>query len=335
MNRRLSMLTAILVISCVALLVAPMFGTKMISPLGVLGAEDSSANKEIFWQIRIPRTLLAFLAGAALALSGLAFQAIFRNPLAAPFTLGVSSGASFGAAAYVRFGLPLSVLGISGASFSAFLGAVLSIAIVYGLTRARRGLSTATMLLAGVAVHFCFISLILFMQYTGDFTHTFSIVRWLMGGLEVVGFHSILSVLPFVVIGSIVLLSMTHELNLMTTGEDLAASRGVDIQRTKRIIFFVTSLMIGGVVSICGPIGFVGMMAPHMCRLLIGSEHRYLGPATCAFGGAFLVFCDTISRTIIAPSEIPVGIITAMLGGPFFLWLLLSRFGERSLLRDN
>ncbi len=326
---RLHILGAICVVALLALIVTPMFGTRTILPMSILATGGNNPEADIFWQIRAPRTVLAFLAGAGLAMSGLAFQSIFRNPLAAPFTLGVSSGASFGAALYVRVGLPLTVLGIPGASFSAFFGAILSIFVVYGISRARKGLSTATMLLAGVAVHFCFISLILFMQYTGDFTQTFSIVRWLMGGLEVVGFQTVLSVLPFVLVGSVVLLGLSNELNLMITGEDLAASRGVDVERVKLIVFFITSLMIGGVVAVAGPIGFVGMMAPHICRLLIGAEHRLLAPATLVFGGAFLAVCDTIARTVISPTEIPVGIITAMLGGPFFIWLLSSRFGER------
>ena len=149
-----------------------------------------------------------------------------------------------------------------------------------------------------------------------------------MGGLEVVGYEAVLLVAPFAVGGILIVLCMSSELDLLTAGEDLAASRGVDVRRARGIIFFAASLMVGGVVARCGPIGFVGMMAPHICRLLIGWEHRFLAPATIAFGGAFLVICDTAARTIIAPVEIPVGVITAMLGGPFFLWLLVSRPAE-------
>jgi len=138
-------------------------------------------------------------------------------------------------------------------------------------------------------------------------------------------FDDLLGVFPFVVTGLLIVFYLTHELNLLTTGEELATARGVDVNRTKMVLFFVASLMVGAVVAVCGPIGFVGLMAPHICRLLTGADHRYLTPATLLFGGAFLAVCDTVARTVIAPTELPVGILTALLGGPFFLWLLLSR----------
>jgi iron complex transport system permease protein len=304
---------------------APFVGMQQIPPSALWRQADDTAVV-VLWELRIPRVCLAFLAGASLAQSGMAFQAMFRNPLATPFTLGVASGASLGAAVYIRLGLAFSLWKISGGSIFAFGGAVLSILAVYGLTRARRGFSTATMLLAGVAMGMFFSSLILLIQYVSDFTQTFRILRWVMGGLEKgVGFDEVLSVLPFAVAGSLLVLSLTHELNLITTGEELAASRGVEVHRTKMALFFAASLMVGAVVAVCGPIGFVGLMAPHICRLLIGPDHRYLTPATLLFGGAFLILCDTLARTVMAPTELPVGIITALLGGPFFLWLLLGR----------
>jgi iron complex transport system permease protein len=156
-------------------------------------------------------------------------------------------------------------------------------------------------------------------------TDSFRILRWLMGRLDVTGFGPVLNMAPFVVSGSVIILYMTHELNLMTAGEEIAIGRGVDVGRLKKVLFFATSLMVGGVVAMCGPIGFVGMMTPHVCRLMIGADHRYLTPATILFGGTFLTLCDTLSRTVIAPAEMPVGVITALLGGPFFIWLLLGR----------
>jgi len=322
--RKKSILIILLMLALLVFLAAPFVGMKPI-PLGAVFSPASQGTESyIFFKIRIPRVLISFLAGAALAVSGMAFQAVFRNPLATPFTLGTSSGASLGAALYVRLGAPFALAGISGLSISAFAGALLSISLVYGLTRARQGFSTATMLLAGVAVNFFFSSIILFIQFTSDFTNSFRILRWLMGGLETAGYEQILNMLPFVVCGSAIILYLTHELNLLTTGEDIAVSRGVNVKRAKKTIFFATSLMIGGVVAITGPIGFVGMMAPHICRLLIGPNHRYLAPATLLFGGAFLTVCDTVARTVIAPAEMPVGIITALLGGPFFIWLLLG-----------
>ncbi|MDJ0763319.1 MAG: iron ABC transporter permease [Myxococcota bacterium] len=319
--RRAVIFSSVLVFAVLVFLIAPFIGSTTLSLHEIL---NTSNGNDIFLRIRLPRVILGFLCGSALAVTGLSFQAIFRNPLATPFTLGVSSGASLGAALSVRLGISFAFLSIDSASLFAFVGAGLAIVLVYGITRAKGGLSTATMLLAGVAVTFCFTSLILFIQYTSNFAQAFEIVRWLMGGLETVGFDSVLALLPFIVIGTAALAALSHEFNLMTAGEDIATSRGVNTRRVKRIVFIAASLMIGAVVSICGPIGFVGMMAPHILRLLIGVEHRLLVPAAIAFGGAFLAVCDTIARTVIAPAEMPVGIITAMIGGPFFLWLLIS-----------
>jgi len=200
---------------------------------------------------------------------------------------------------------------------------MLAIGIVYGLTRLKRDFSTGAMLLAGVAVNFFFSSLILLTQYTADLYDTFRILRWLMGGLQMVGFETPLQLLPFVLVGAFVTAVMVGELNLLTTGEELAASRGVAVKRVKTILFICVSVMVGVIVSVCGPVGFVGLMCPHICRLIVGADHRRLIIANFFFGGAFLVVCDTIARTAFAPTELPVGIFTAFLGGPFFLWLLI------------
>ncbi len=153
-----------------------------------------------------------------------------------------------------------------------------------------------------------------------------------MGGFEIVGYSAVINILPFITIGSLVIFTLSMELNLLTLGEDLAISRGMSVTKVKTILFFATSLMIGAVVSVIGPIGFVGMMIPHITRLMIGSDHRQLSIANFFFGGAFLVFCDTLSRTLIAPAEIPVGVITALLGGPFFIWLLMRGSSDKSLV---
>jgi iron complex transport system permease protein len=323
------LLGILLLLAIAAIIGAPMVGLKTLSLTSVLQPAAGDLESDIFWKIRVPRVCVAFLAGAALAISGMAFQAIFRNPLATPFTLGVASGASLGAAVYVRLGLAVSLFGVSGISLFAFGGAILSILIVYGLTRIKSGFSIGTMLLAGVALSFFFSSVILFTQYMSDFTHSFRILRWLMGGFEIMGFESVLNMAPFVISGTAVILFLAHELNLMMTGEEIAISRGANVARIKKVLFFATSLMVGGVVAICGPIGFVGMMVPHICRLLIGADHRYLTAATLLFGGAFLTLCDMLARTLIAPAEMPVGIITAWLGGPFFIWLLLGRSSSK------
>jgi iron complex transport system permease protein len=319
------MLLLLAVLAALALAGLPFAGMERI-PFATLWEHGDETAAKILWQLRVPRVVMAFLAGAGLAAGGLAFQAVFRNPLAEPFTLGVASGAALGASAYIHLGLPFSLLWISGASWFAFAGALLAVVLVYGMTRARQGFSTATMLLAGVAVSFCFSSLILFMQYLSDFTQSFLLLRWVMGGLHtVVGFGEVLTVLPLVAIGTAIVVHLTHELNLVTTGEELAASRGVAVNRTKFLLFVAVSLMVGGIVSVCGPIGFVGLIVPHICRMLVGPDHRFLTPAALLCGAILLSLCDTLARTIMAPTELPVGILTSLLGGPFFLWLLVRR----------
>lgn len=323
-----TMLALLLLFALAVLAAAPFQGIEKVPFGALLGGGDDSVKADVLWKIRIPRVAMAFLAGAGLAVSGMAFQAMFRNPLATPMTLGVSSGAALGAILAINQGWTYALLGFSSISLFAFAGAMASILLVYGLTRLREGFSTATMLLAGVAVSFFFSSLILLVQYLSDFTRTHRMLRWVMGGLEsVVDFHDVLGVFPFVATGCLIVLYLTRELNLLATGEELAASRGVELNRTKIALFFAASLTVGAVVAVCGPIGFVGLMAPHICRLLIGPDHRQLMPASLLFGGAFLVLCDTAARTVIAPAELPVGIVTALLGGPFFLWLLVGRRG--------
>ncbi|MFW5426501.1 MAG: FecCD family ABC transporter permease [Methylophagaceae bacterium] len=292
--------------------------------LGLSHTTSAEIQQHILNEIRLPRMLFAFIAGAGLSLCGMVFQAMFRNPLATPFTLGVASGASLGAALYVFLGLSFSFIGIDGTSFAAFLGALLSISFVYYLSRFRSHFSTETLLLTGVAISFFFSSLILFIQYLSNITDSFRILRWLMGSLSTVGYHDILQLLPFVTICVAVVLWLSRELNLLMTGDEIAISRGVNVQRIRYALFFVSSLCVGAIVAVCGPIGFVGMMVPHICRLLIGNDHRWLIPATLLFGGGFLILCDTIARLIIAPAEIPVGVITTLLGGPFFIWLLIK-----------
>lgn len=297
-------------------------------PLAVLGdPRGTDPAALIFWQIRVPRVLAAFVGGAGLALGGAAFQAVFRNPLATPYTLGVASGASLGVALASRLGLATAVLGMSMTAVAAFAGALAAVAVVWALTRLRPGLSSTVLLLAGVAMNFFFSSLILFVQYTASLGDSYRIVRWLMGGLGAVDLATVAHMAPLVAAGGAVVAWHARSLDLLTTGAELAASRGVAVVRTRTVLFLATSVMIGGVVAACGPIGFVGMMAPHICRLLVGPGHRVLLPASALFGGAFLALCDTAARMVLAPAELPVGVITAFLGAPFFLWLLVRRAG--------
>ncbi len=316
------------VLFLVTLVVAPLMGSTLLSPTMWFSFSGAGMDGTMFWQIRVPRLLLAFLAGSGLSICGMSFQTVFRNALATPFTLGTSSGASLGATLYLRFFAGASMMGGLGIALFSFGGAVLSVIIVYFLTRIRARLSVSAMLLAGVATSFSFSSIILFLQYTSDFHSSFQIVRWLMGALDVVGYDALRIITPVVLLGTAAMVLIRSELNLLLTGELLAHTRGVDVRKVIWITFFLSSLMIGVIVSVCGPIGFVGMMAPHICRLLVGWNHRVLIPATFVFGGVFLVWCDVVSRILLAPQEIPVGIITAMLGGPFFIWLLTFRTRE-------
>lgn len=319
-------------LSAVVLCVSPFLGMTATSLSGIFGRHTDALESVVFWRIRVPRVLTAYLAGGGLALSGMAFQALFRNPLATPFTLGVSGGAAFGAALYMRLGLAIALPGIGGSTIAAFSGAVLVILLAYWLTRLQGGFATHTLLLAGVALSFFLSSMILALQYSASLHDSFRLVRWLMGGLGMVGYDAVLSLFPLVVTGAVVLFLLRPELDLLLLGDDLAMSRGMELQRTRLLLFFSVSLMVGGIVSVCGPIGFVGMMVPHMCRLLAGTGHRILLPASFLLGGAFLTLCDTGARILFAPAEIPVGVITALLGGPFFLFLLFSR-NTRRLLR--
>jgi len=311
--------------SLVALLLTPFVGMSHVPWAALWDEAAFPTEHRLFWLLRVPRVLTAFLAGGALGLSGMSFQALFRNALATPYTLGVASGASLGVALCVRLGIGTGLAGASVQSLAALAGAVAAISLVYGLTRLRGGCSTATMLLAGVAVSMTFSSLILFLQYVSDFANSFRIVRWLMGGVSTTGYQSVIPVAGLTVAGGAVIMASLRELDLLTVGEEFAASRGVAVNRAKLVIFLAVSLMVGGVVAVCGPIGFVGMVCPHLCRLLMGGTHRALAPATFLLGGSFLLLCDTGARTLVAPAEMPVGVITALLGGPFFLWLLFRR----------
>ncbi|MCL1857305.1 MAG: iron ABC transporter permease [Kiritimatiellaeota bacterium] len=300
--------------------VAPFLGHTVMSPLEVMGSE---LDADIFFQLRLPRVVTAFLVGMALALGGVAFQAVFRNALATPFTLGVSGGATLGATVASFF-----LRGLVGGAFlvqgGAFAGALVAVALVYAISRMRRGFSTSDLLLAGVAVSFLFSSLVMLFQYIGNPHDTVRMVHWMMGSVSVSGFQSVVPLLFPVLLGLLVLGLSTRELDLLLLGDDLALSRGLRIHAFRQLLFLAVSFMIAACVAVCGPIGFIGLMVPHICRRLVGARHRHLVPASALLGGLLLVACDTLARTLIFPAEMPIGIITALLGAPFFLWLLYS-----------
>ena len=304
---------------------APFIGPVSLDLAGLF-AGTAPADREIFFAVRLPRVLLAALVGGGLGLCGAVLQAFLRNPLATPFTLGITGGSSFGAVLAIGLGLDFSLLGFTPVPVFAFTGALVSVGLVFALSRAGGKAGAVTLLLAGVTINFFFSSLILLMQYLAGTTHqSFQMVRWLMGGLDVVGFRVLLQGLPFVVLGAVPLLYYARGYNLMTLGEEAAGGLGLDVERIKTVTFFATSLLVGVVTAMAGPISFIGLITPHVLRLLIGSDHRLLLPGAFLAGGAFLVVCDTLARTVLGPVELPVGIITALAGAPFFVWLLHRR----------
>jgi iron complex transport system permease protein len=313
----------------VTLISAPLMGTTSISlarafDRAIPFADNSDA--QIFFVARLPRIMAAALVGGSLALAGAIFQALLRNPLATPDTLGVSSGAALGAMLAIAFHFDFAIAGLSSVSLSSLAGAIGALAIVYMLATARRrGLSTTVLLLAGVTMTAFFSALTLFVQYMSDFADTFRAVRWLMGALDVGSYTPLLAALPLTAIAFVMMAALPRPLDLISLGADAAAARGVNVQRAERLALVSASLVTGAAVSISGPVAFVGLVVPHIVRLVVGSDHRLVLPASALFGATFLIGCDLIARTMFAPIELPVGIVTAIIGGPFFLWLLVRR----------
>ena len=301
--------------------VVPFLGPRLITPLELV---DDEAMATIFWTLRLPRALLAILAGGALAMSGLGLQTLFRNPLAEPYTLGIASGAALGAVLALQAETLGWSLGFPAVALAAFVGALVVAAVILGLAMSGYAREVSTLLLAGIAISLSCSALVLFVQYMADMTQTFRMVRWMMGGLAVVGYAEVLWVLPWTLGGAVVLMLLRWDLNLLITGEELAASRGVDLRRLRFVVLGVASAMVAALVAVTGPIGFVGLIVPHILRRWVGTDHLFLIPACLLGGGAFLALCDLGSRTVMAPAELPVGVLTALLGGPFFLWLLIA-----------
>lgn len=311
----------IFIFSLLTLVISPFIGIQDIS---LSSLKSSNIESEIFYKIRLPRVLMSFLAGSILALGGLVFQSMFKNPIATPFTLGVSSGASLGTAIYFFLGFSVSLPMFFGGSLFALIGALLSILIVYGTASLMGAKNDAGLLLVGVALNFLCSALIMFIQFSVDLISANRIIYYMIGSISGSNMQDVLMILPIFIIGSFILLSFRRELDLLSMGDETASARGLNTKTTSAIIYFTISVMIGCVVALCGPIGFVGMMVPHICRIFVGSSSVSLMPVTIIFGGAFLTICDTIARTIFAPTEMPVGIITSMLGAPFFIFLIIK-----------
>ena len=282
----------------------------------------------ILLQQRLPRTFAALLVGAALALAGCAFQAMLRNPLAEPYTLGVASAGALGAwiatILTASYGMPRSLLGISAIQVFAFVFAEADIVIVYMLAARNARVSPSVLLLGGVTMGMLANSGILLMRYLADPERLVMMDRWLMGGVDVLGYAPVRTLFIGVTPCMLILLAQASKFDQLGFGAEIAAGRGVNVRVLQTITFGVASLMTAIIVSVVGPIGFVGLIVPHAVRAVTGSRHRILMPMSVVAGGGFLCLCDIIARKML-PGETPIGIVTTLFGGPFFLYLLLRR----------
>ncbi|MGH4121968.1 MAG: FecCD family ABC transporter permease [Clostridium sp.] len=280
-----------------------------------------STSITILLNLRLPRIFLACLVGSALSVVGTSFQGIFKNPMADPFVLGVSSGAALGATVTMVFLEEIHFFGMSMVALTAFIGAIITTLLVYNIARVGTKVPVATLLLAGIAMNYLLSSIIsLMMTFNSD--NIEKIVMWTMGSFSTASWNEVI-LLSIIVIPSILFISIfSRDLNIMLLGEDSARSLGIDVNGFKKYIFVISTLMVAAVVSVSGIIGFVGLIVPHAIRMIFGSDNRVVIPFSALGGAIFLMICDTLARVVVPPSEIPVGIITSIFGVPFFIYLL-------------
>lgn len=318
-----------LVMSLILLLVMALsllLGTAEVSLSKVVASftgalETDDPARLIIFNLRLPRIILAGLVGSSLSLGGVVFQALLRNPLADPFILGISSGAAFGAVLGIFFGLGFGL----GIPLVSFLGALMTVFLVMALGTRKMGMESATILLTGVIINAFFTAIIMFFIATVADSRLHSMLFWLYGDLSQSRYGPLALIAPLLFIGFLILYGFARHLNLMTAGEETAFLLGVDVERAKKICLLVVSLLIGVVVSFSGLIGFLGLFVPHLGRMAFGSDHRLLIPVAAIGGAIFLILADTLARILISPSELPVGVITAFMGAPFFIYLLKKR----------
>jgi iron complex transport system permease protein len=315
--------SALVAVAVGAVWIPPIASVRLVAwKLHLIGrpAGVPHTSEVILFQLRLPRVLLAAVVGAALATAGAVFQALFRNPMADPAIIGVSSGAALGAIVVILAGWGAALDGL-GVSAAAFAGALATAFLVYRLARLGPSVQVATLLLAGIAVA-AVISAVISLVMTFSGQEIRSIYFWLLGGLGARGWQSLVAASPFVGGGMLAALAATRDLNLAALGEERAAQLGMEVDRFKVLMLATGALLTAAAVSVAGLIGFVGLMTPHILRLVVGSDHRRLVPASILGGAAFMILADLAARTVVSPQEIPVGAVTAVLGGPFFLYLL-------------
>lgn len=294
-------------------------------PLSTLWDASDQTATSILWNIRMPRVLLAALVGAALAIAGAAFQGLLKNPLADPYTLGISSGASVGAVCTLFFSVSVPFLGSFTLPIFSMLGAFLTLVVVMSFAKiVDRSMKMETLILTGI-IFSSFLSacISLMIALTGEELRT--IMGWILGSVSMRGWAYVRMVLPFIVIGTLILWLHRRELNAMIYGEDRAKSLGVDVKRSKYAILIGGSMLTGAAVAVSGTIGFVGLVVPHMVRMLVGADHRHLLGLSFLNGATLLVICDLVSRTIIAPAELPIGVITSFVGAPVFAYIFFKQ----------
>ncbi|QOG12470.1 FecCD family ABC transporter permease [Arcobacter sp. FWKO B] len=309
-----------LIFGIIILFISPFIG-EMNLELGKIFDENSS-DYILFWDLRVPRVIAAFFSGSILALGGLVFQAVFRNSLTTPFTLGVSSGATLATAVAIIF-LPVSMYVYS--SIFSFLGAFATILLLFAFSKTLKGTQTNSLLLIGIALSFFYSAALMVMYYLSDLQQSYSIIRFTMGSLNVVGMSNIYLLLFTSNMLLLVVMFYQKELKLILTSYDNAFLKGIEIKRTNLILLFFVSLSVGVCVSVVGPIGFVGLVIPHIIKMIYKKSSDKLIVPVFFYGGVFLVLCDLISRNLGTVSEIPIGVVTAFIGGPFFIYIILKR----------
>ncbi|MEX2533993.1 MAG: iron ABC transporter permease [Trueperaceae bacterium] len=318
-----------------AIFLATAVGSVQLAPPEVLrgvwngfrGRLDGTSDV-IIWQIRLPRVLLAALVGGSLALAGVAYQGIFRNPLADPYLLGVASGASLGAAVAIVLGGSLAWAGRFGVPGLSFAFALLAVLVVIAMARRGNRIPVLSLILAGVVVGSTFTAATSFLMLLSP-DRTAGVLAWLLGSFAMTGWRGITTIVPFLLLAALCILLAGRTLNLLQLGDEQAAQLGVPVETVKLLLIGVATLATAAAVSVSGIIGFVGLLAPHAVRLSIGPDHRTLTPLAMVLGAVVTVLADLLARTVIAPAEIPIGVVTALVGGPFFLWLLRR---QRNLL---
>jgi iron complex transport system permease protein len=293
--------------------------------LDLASIRSDPTTQTLLFRLRLPRVAMAALIGSSLAVAGAALQALFRNPLAEPATLGVSGGGAVGASIAIAFGWGTRISGIPLVFIAGFAGAMAAVLVVHRIARSGALLLPGALLLAGVVVNLIASAAVLAIQYMTDSSRAMQILRWIVGSLDVVGFDTVWRMLLFLAPCWIALLALSRELHLLAMGEESAGALGVNVERCEIAVHLICSLLVGVTVAVGGAIGFVGLIVPHAVRLLFGEDLRIVLPGSLLMGAAFLIAADLVARVAFRPVELPVGAVTALIGGPVFLWLLHRR----------